>query len=168
MPAMERYRVFDISSEEELESESERGSQQDVAGPAPAAIARQRSLPKNKSLKPRAVRSERSLKQKSILSRTAEFPGEGLEMRDGALFCGLCKDWQSEKKSSVAARTKSRKHAVSKEKAKKDRLREQSVMQALSKQKESIIVGEILPSQQRAYRVRVVKAFYEKAFHWPR
>ena len=53
-------------------------------------------------------------------------------------------------------------------KLKKDRLREQSLMQALSKQKESRIVGETLPSQQRAYRVRVVKAFYEKAFHWPR
>ena len=89
-------------------------------------------------------------------------------MRDGALFCGLCRDWQSEKKSSVAAHTKRRRHAVSKEKAKKDMLREQSLMQALSKPKESRIVGETLPSQLKAYRVRVVEAFYEKAFHWPR
>ena len=83
-------------------------------------------------------------------------------MKDGALFCGLCRDWQSEKKSSVAAHTKRSRHAVSKEKAKKDRLREQSLMQALSKQKESRIVEETLPSQQRAYRVRVVEAFLRK------
>ena len=80
-------------------------------------------------------------------------------MRDGALFCSVCRDW---KRSSVAAHTKSRKHAVSKEKAKKDRLREQNLMQALSKQKESRLVGETLPSQQRAYRVRVVEAFLRK------
>ena len=75
MPAMELYRGFDISSEGELESESESESQQDVAGPAPAAIARQRSLPKNMTLQPRAIRSERKLKKQSILSRIAEFPG---------------------------------------------------------------------------------------------
>ena len=114
---MVRYRGFDISSEEELASESKSESQQDVALPAPAAITGQRSLPNSKSLQPRAVPSERKLKKKSILSRIAEFPGEGLEMRDGVLFCGLCRDWQSEKKSSVAAHTKRRRHAVSKEKA---------------------------------------------------
>ena len=36
-------------------------------------------------------------------------------------------------------------------------------MQALSKPKESRIVGETLPSQQRAYRVRVVEASLRKS-----
>ena len=89
---MERYRGFDISREGELESESESESQQDVAGPAPAAIARQRSLPKNKSLQPRAVRSERKLKKQSILSRIPEFPGK-VRFPPGEVVCPLLRKY---------------------------------------------------------------------------
>ena len=76
-------------------------------------------------------------------------------MRDGSLFCESCRDWQKEKKSSVVEHMKSRKHTSSKEKAKHEKLRQQSSTQALS----SRMAGETLPMKQRAYRMKVVQCF---------
>ena len=159
--AMERLRGFDVSSEdsdgalEETEISSHK-SEDDRVGPTPAPIARDRSVPANKSAQPQRVRgSERVLKKKSLHDRIAEFPGERLEIRDGALFCGFCREWQSEKKSSVIAHVKSKKHTASKEKAKAEKTREQSLAQALAKR----MAGETLPTKQRAYRMKVVQSF---------
>ena len=123
----------------ECSSDSESGESGDSGNeglPTPAAIGRDRSVrdTKRKKPQPQNVRaSERKLKKKSIYVRIAEFPGKGLEMRDGSLFCEFCRDCQSEKKSSVVAHMKSKKHTSSKEKAKREKLRQQSLTQALSR-----------------------------------
>ena len=76
--------------------------------PAPAAISCSRVLSKS-TLKPVAVRGEKKLKNKSILERVGEFRGQYLERRDGELFCGVCLEVLSHKKSSVKKHVDSKK-----------------------------------------------------------
>ena len=55
-------------------------------------------------------------KKSRVHERRHEFSGEGLQIRDGSLFCSFCHEFVSEKKSSVGAHVKCKKHTLSKAK----------------------------------------------------
>ena len=92
------------SSSESNDSESASDGPNDVPHlPAPkrAAIACPRVLEKNSSRSVKRRRDEISLKLKSNADRLIEFKGEYLEQRSGKLFCGACREWVKDKKSTV-------------------------------------------------------------------
>ena len=123
----EEIEIISSSSEEEGEEEDD-----EFPSPAPAAIDRSRATPKNPSVKAKAVRGKSTLKRKSVLIRVTEFPGQSLECRDGRLFCGCCREFISEKKSSVKRHIKgTAKHANALKKSKLEGLRQQSLSQAI-------------------------------------
>ena len=127
--------------------------------PAPAAISRSRVLSKNTSLKPVAVRGEKKLKNKSILERVGEFRGQYLERRDGELFCGVCLEVLSQKKSSVKKHVDSKKHNHSVAKRKAEHKKQLCVSEALQKCDKQRLKGESLPMEQRVYRMQVTEHF---------
>lgn len=145
----------DSDSEESDESETETTSNV----PTPAAISRRRAIPKNTSSTPVAVRGERKLKNKSILERVKEFPEDFLERRDGDLFCGVCSEVLSQKKSSVKKHCESKKHKNSVLRRNAERKKQVSIAEALRKRDEQRLVGESLPTNQRVHRFHVTELF---------
>ena len=92
--------------------------------------------------------------------RIHEFSGEGLQIRDGSLFCSFCHEFVSKKKSSVGAHVKCKKHTLSKAKHRDSKLGDQSLKEALARRKQqSRPVGETLPLEQQMYRLKVVRVF---------
>ena len=103
---MERYRGFDVSSEDsdgalEVTEISFHEFEDDRVRPTPAPLHEMALCQQtNVHAQPQRVRgSERVLKKKSLHDRIAEFPDETLEFRDGALFSGFCREWQSERRA---------------------------------------------------------------------
>ena len=158
-----RYRGFDLSDSSANESVfvSSDDSEDDVSHPAAAAIARDRAVPKNPSENPKKKRSSEKLPKKISNSvRLQEFPNEYLERRDGNLFCGACKQWLSEKKSAVTAHIATKKHLDGKIGKKKEKSRQQSMMESLNaRDKAERPVGETLPLEHRAFRVEIMTNF---------
>ena len=98
------------------------------------------------------------LKKKSVLERVDEFHDEALEREDRWLFCGACWIWLHEKKSNVAAHVKSMKCFKSKEDRRRERLKEQSLLELIKGHDVSKRpVGETLPERVRIFRLKVVK-----------
>ena len=151
--------VDEVSVCDEEGSESDQNTEDESGGPAPAAISRARVLPKNTSLKPIAVRGEKKLKNKSIHDRIKDFPDQGLVRRDGELFCGVCQEVLSQKKSSVKKHTLSMKHQAAQARQRKEQKRQIGLTAALKRQDEKRVVGESLPVQQRIYRLEVTEHF---------
>ena len=124
--------------------------------PAKAEIARERTLPsisgKNKT------RGNCDAKNITVHDRIQQYPGEQLSMKDGKLFCLACREIVSTKKSIVITHLASKKHGNGKDKLKKSKLKDQTIMEAFragdSKQKDST-----LPITERAYRLEVVEEF---------
>ena len=79
-------------------------------------------------------------------------------MKDGKLFCLACREIVSTKKSILITHLASKKHGNSKDKLKKSKLKDQTIMEAFragdSTQKDST-----LPITERAYRLEVVEEF---------
>lgn len=162
-----RLRGFDLSTDEEVDSEHYVSSDEEteetagVSLPQPAAICRERKLPKNPSAQPQSRRcSEKTLKKLSNSVRLTEFPNEYLERRDGKLFCEACRQWMSEKKSVLAAHITTDKHVKGKAERAKEQQRQLSFTESLkARDMECRLVGETLPLDHRSFRAEVVQAF---------
>lgn len=153
----EMLEVSSSSESNDLESESD-GPSDGPHLPAPkrAAIARPRVLEKNSSRSVKRRRDETSLKLKSNADRLMEFKGEYLEHRSG-LFCGACREWVKDKKSTVRNHVSSAKHHQSKAKRKAEGLRDQSLKEVIQKRNiRDRPQGETLPLDQQVFRTKVV------------
>ena len=76
------------------------------------------------------------------------------------LFCKACQETLSDKRSSVKSHIKSVKHVNCKAKLKVKFSREQNLTVYLKKYDESVHPkGETLPTEQRLYRIKVLKTF---------
>ena len=84
--------------------------------PAPAAIAKKRSLPVNKSRMqpPNADIGEEAKKATCITNavKLSEFENQYLGRHDGQLFCPACRQFISEKKSSVETHFATKKYLM--------------------------------------------------------
>ena len=133
-----RYCGLDLSSSEDdttviADSSDSQHSVEEISEqdelPQPAAIARKRSVASNSSEKPQArTGSDKYLKNLSNAVRISEHPGEYLERRDFKLFCGACRQWLSEKKSSVVAHVSTKKHIDNRKERSKESCKQISVM----------------------------------------
>ena len=86
-----------------------------------------------------------------------QFPDQHLSVRGNMIFCNACKEVLSSKKSTLVSHCASKKHGSGKEKLKKSRLREQTIAEALSREKSQ--KESTLPLAERAYRQEVVEEF---------
>ena len=96
-------------------------------------------------------------KNVSLRDRIEEFPDENLCLRGGKLFCNGCKEILSSKKSILKNHIASKKHAAGKEKLKVTKKRDQTIEEALRKEKHN--KDSTLPVEERAYRLQVVEEF---------
>ena len=91
--------------------------------------------------------------------RASEFFEEKLTVSNGQLFCLACREELSLKRSVISCHIKSNKHAEGKEKLKVKEAREQDIAVALQKMEDEHVKGETLPTDQRVFRVKVVRTF---------
>ena len=121
----------------------------------PAEIARDRSLQKTKG--EYNVRGTSYTKNVSLHDRINQFPDQLLIVRGTKILCEVCKEILSSKKSVIKLHCASLKHVRSKERSKKSKLKEQTIAEALSREKTR--QDSTLPLAQQAYRQEVVKEF---------
>ena len=94
------------------------------------------------------------------ITRVREFPDEHLRVYAGVLFCGLCREELSTKRSIIANHVASAKHKRGKLKLGKRESRQKNIAEALAKyDKQEHPRGETLSQDQRLYRINVVTAF---------
>lgn len=120
-----------------------------------ASISRER-VPKSNTGKYKE-RGNSDPKNMSLRDRIEEFPEENLCLRGGKLFCNGCKEILSSKKSILKNHFASKKHAAGKEKLKVTKKRDQTIEEALRKEKHN--KDSTLPVEERAYRLQVVEEF---------
>lgn len=120
-----------------------------------ASISRER-VPKSNTGKYKE-RGNSDPKNMSLRDRIEEFPEENLCLRGGKLFCSGCKEILSSKKSILKNHFASKKHAAGKEKLKVTKKRDQTIEEALRKEKHN--KDSTLPVEERAYRLQVVEEF---------
>ena len=65
-----------------------------------------------------------------IHDRIQQYPGEELSIKDGKLFCLACREIVSTKKSIVITHLASKKHGNGKDKLKKSKLKDQTIMES--------------------------------------
>lgn len=120
-----------------------------------ASISRER-VPKSNTGKYKE-RGNSDPKNMSLRDRIEEFPEENLCLRGGKLFCNGCKEILSSKKSILKNHFASKKHAAGKEKLKVTKKRDQTIEEALRKEKHN--KDSTLPVEERAYHLQVVEEF---------
>ena len=123
--------------------------------PEPAEIARDRSLQNTKGKYD--IKGTSDTKNVSLHDRINQFPDQLLIVRGTKIFCDACKEILSSKKSVIKLHCASQKHVRSKERSKKSKLKEQTIAEALSREKTR--QDSTLPLAQQAYRQEVVEEF---------
>ena len=94
------------------------------------------------------------------VQRLSEFPDQKLVVSRGRLFCTACCEEVALKKSTIELHVKSEKHKKGKMKLATKEKREQDIVKALGAYDEEVHpVGEMLPTDLRVFRVRVVSTF---------
>ena len=127
-----------------------------------SALQRERSVKVNKTAAKKRhhrKRGENNPKNVSVHDRLGKFPGEFLENRSGCLFCGACFEFVSTKMATIKSHLLTKKHLAGKERRRKDRLKEVSIKEALKRDSQIHKVGEMLPDEQRVFRLEVVESF---------
>ena len=137
-----------------------------LKAPALSDLTRKRSVhcnppPKGK----RRACGEGSSEPKSITvsQRVKEFPEECLEVTGAGkskLFCKACREELSLKKNIVVSHVSSAKHKTGKDKLASKDAKERDIARLLREGDVTHPVGETLPMDQRAYRVKVLKCFF--------
>ena len=124
--------------------------------PAKAEIAQEHTLPsisrKNKT------KGNCDAKNISIHDQIQQYPGEELLAKDGKLFCLACLKIVSTKKSIVFTHLASKKHGNGKDKLKKSKLKDQTIMEAF-RAGDRMLKDSTLPITEQAYLLTVVKEF---------
>ena len=88
------------------------------------------------------------MKKISLRDRVSQFANEQLCVKGNVIFCNACKDVSS-KKSILVSHCSSKKHVSGKDKLKMSKLREQTIVGALSREKSQ--KNSTLPLTERAY-----------------
>ena len=105
-------------------------------------------------------RSASDPKSVTPAQRVKEFDGEHIVVSSGKLFCRACREQLSTKRSVLSCHVKSKKHLDGKERLKKKSAGDYDIAQALEAMDQSHHPkGETLPTEQRVFRVKVVRTF---------
>ena len=91
-----------------------------------------------------------------IHDRIQQYPGEELSIKDGKLFCLACREIVSTKKSIVITHLASKKHGNGKDKLKKSKLKDQTIMESF-RAGDRTEKGSTLLITEQAYRLEVVE-----------
>lgn len=135
-----------------------------LRAPQKSELSRKRAVRQNSSVtdgsrkkKPSCSTDPKSL---TPASRVREFPNENLKVSAGKLFCSACREEVALKRSIITNHISSAKHKRSKIKLATKDSREKDIAEALVVyDKQEHPRGETLPTDQRVYRVKVVRAF---------
>ena len=138
-----------------------------LKAPARSELTRKRVIRKNLSASSSSGRGCKkrpccSTNPKSVTpsTRVREFTDEHFRVSAGVLFCGVCREELSTKRSIIANHIASAKHKHGKLKLGKRESREKDIAEALAKyDKQEHPIGEMLSQDQRIYRINVVTAF---------
>ena len=123
--------------------------------PVPSTIARARSLESTSRKYKR--RGNGDTTNVPLHERVKQFPGENLIVREGKLFCSGCREIISSKKSVLKIHISSKKHHSGKEKLKKSKLKDQTIIETFRREGSS--KDSTLPVEECAYRLEVVSEF---------
>ena len=123
--------------------------------PVPSTIARDRSLESTSGKYKRRGNSDTT--KVPLHERVKQFPGENLAVREGKLFCSGCREIISSKKSVLKIHILSKKHQNGKEKLKKWKLKDQTIIEAFRREGSS--KDNTLPVEECVYRLEVVSKF---------
>ena len=116
-----------------LHPDSLQGSENREDRPKPAQLARDRRLESTTGkYKRRGTSNVTNVKNVPLQD---QFPDQHLSVRGTTIFCNACREIVSSKKSILASQYSSRKHAKGKDALKRSRLREQTIAEALSREK---------------------------------
>ena len=149
------------ASQENINLQVAQGRQQENSDnnsanrPPPAKIARERWSDSNKNKY--KSRGASDVKNICLRDRVNQFPNQHLCVRGNAIFCNACKEVISSKKSIVVSHCSSKKHESGKAQLQKSKLRDQTIAEALSREKSQ--KESTLPLAERAYRQQVVEEF---------
>ena len=78
-------------------------------------------------------------------------PDENFIVREGKLFCNACRQILSTKKSAMKVHVSCKKHQDGKQKLKRSKLREQTIVQALKREESCKFKDSTLPVEECAY-----------------
>ena len=146
------------SSAVNLHPDSLQGCENREDRPKPAQLARDRRLESTTGkYKRRGTSNVTNVKNVPLQDRINQFPDQHLSVRGTTIFCNACREMVSSKKSILASHCSSRKHAKGKDALKRSRLREQTIAEALSREKTR--KDNTLPLAEQAYRQEVVEEF---------
>ena len=137
-----------------------------LKAPRSSELSRKRKVVVNPP--PKGKRSARRSSKTTVnikpYQRVKEFPGEHFTVSNGKLFCEACREVLNTKKSSVSNHIQSAKHKNEVLRLQQKEKRNQTLVQALQRYKESNhIRGETLPLEHQAYCVKVVRTFLAAA-----
>ncbi|CAB4040917.1 DNA-directed primase polymerase, partial [Paramuricea clavata] len=138
-----------------LKMQQENSDNNSANRPPPAKIARERWSDSNKNKY--KSRGASDVKKICLRDRVNQFPNQHLCVRSNAIFCNACKEVISSKKSIVVSHCSSKKHESGKAQLQKSKLRDQTIAEALSREKSQ--KESTLPLAERAYRQQVVEEF---------
>lgn len=104
-------------------------------------------------------RGDNNPKNVSTFERISKFPGEFFGSRSGKLFCGACSEFLSMNLTTIKTHIRTRKHEGGKARRKRDKLKEVAIADALRADSQKHKQGEMLPEEERVFRVKVVENF---------
>ena len=156
------------SSSEDSESETELESSEPVVvsllsrlrAPTKSDLSRKRKVQSNPPKGEKRSSGLHGISQPKVNpnQRVREFPDQGLTVQLGNLFCSVCRETLSVKRSTVKNHVSSAKHAESQAKSKKRSVMDGNILSALKKYDVRVNpVGQSLSDEQRLYRVKVVR-----------
>jgi len=119
--------------------------------PVPSTIARDRSLESTRGKYKRRGNSDTT--KVPLHERVKQFAGENSIVREGKLFCSGCRENICPKKSVQKIHISSKKHQNGKEKLKKSKLKDQTIIEAFRREGSS--KDSTLPVEECAYRLEV-------------
>ena len=102
--------------------------------PVPSSIARDRSLQSTSGKYKRRGNSDTVKVPLNELERLRQFPDENFIVREGKLFCNVCRQILSTKKSVLKIHVSCKKHQDGKKKMKRSKLMEQTIAEAFMRE----------------------------------
>ena len=135
-----------------------------LKAPDMSELSRKRKIIKNPPSGKRRSRSSCQSNPKGIKpqQRVKEYPTEPFIISSGKLFCHGCREELPLKKSSISYHIKSTKHSNGKKKLEQQKVKDQDIVQSLTKYNEEVCGrGATLSEQQQVFCVKVVKAFLQ-------
>ena len=117
-------------------------------------------LGKAKNHRQKAKRGANNPPRVCVHERIAAFPNEYFQFRSSKLFCAACSEFVSMKLTTIRTYVKTMKHTEGKKRRQSSQGKQVGIAEALkSVDKVNHPMGEMLPEEQRVFRVEVVESF---------